>query len=62
MQKIYGKKIKNYSLVKLWKQENIRRQVGNIISLPLIPGNEINNSMQKKLLKNYVMLTVSLTN
>ena len=38
------KKIKNYGLVKLLKQENIRR---NIISLPLISPNEINNSMEK---------------
>ena len=41
------KKIKNYGLVKLSKQENIRRQIANIISLPLIPPNEINNSMEK---------------
>ena len=41
------KKIKNYSLVKLSKQENIRRQIANIISLPLISPNEINNSMEK---------------
>ena len=41
------KKIKNYGLVKLSKQENIRRQIANIISLPLIPSNEINNSMEK---------------
>ena len=41
------KKIKNYGLVKLSKQENIRRQIVNIISLPLIPPNEINNSMEK---------------
>ena len=42
-------KIKNYGLVKLSKQENIRRQIGNIIrlSLILIPPNEINNSMEK---------------
>ena len=47
MQKIYGKKLQNYSLVKLSKQENFRRQIANIISLPLIPLNEINNSMEK---------------
>ena len=44
MKKNVWKKSKNYGLVKLSKQENIRRQIGNIISLPLIPPNEINNS------------------
>ncbi|CAF3431675.1 unnamed protein product [Rotaria sp. Silwood2] len=41
------KKIKKYGLAKLSKQENIRPQIANIISVPLIPPNEINNSMEK---------------
>ncbi|CAF4328575.1 unnamed protein product [Rotaria sp. Silwood2] len=41
------KKVKKYNLVKLSKEENIRRQIANIIALPLIPTNEINNSMEK---------------
>ncbi|CAF3764873.1 unnamed protein product [Rotaria magnacalcarata] len=41
------KKIKKYNLVTLSKQENIRRQIANIIALPLIPPNEVNNCMEK---------------
>ena len=31
------KKVKKYGLVKLSKKENIRRQIDNIISLPMVP-------------------------
>ncbi|CAF4465177.1 unnamed protein product, partial [Didymodactylos carnosus] len=41
------KKLKKYGLVKLSKEENIRREIANIISLPLIPPNEINNCMER---------------
>jgi hypothetical protein len=40
------KKVKKYNLVTLSKQENIRRQIANIIALPLIPPNEVNNCME----------------
>ncbi|CAF1341983.1 unnamed protein product [Rotaria sordida] len=33
--------------IKLSKEENIRRQIANIIALPLIPPAEIDNSMEK---------------
>ena len=41
------KKVKTYGLVKLPKQENIRREVGNIISLPMVPQDAINHCMEK---------------
>ncbi|CAF3135168.1 unnamed protein product [Rotaria socialis] len=41
------KKLKKYDLVKLSKEEHIRRQIANIISLPLVPTNEINNCMEQ---------------
>ncbi|CAF1545159.1 unnamed protein product [Rotaria sordida] len=41
------KKVKKYNLVTLSKEENIRRQIANIIALPLIPPKEVNNSMEK---------------
>ncbi|CAF1970830.1 unnamed protein product [Rotaria magnacalcarata] len=40
------KKVKKYSLTKLSKQQHIRTQIANIISLPLVPKNEINNFME----------------
>ncbi|CAF3341244.1 unnamed protein product [Rotaria socialis] len=40
------KKLKKYGLKKLSKEEHIRREIANIISLPLVPRNEINNSME----------------
>ena len=36
-----------YGLTKLSKEEKIRRQIANIIALPLIPPTEINHSMEK---------------
>ncbi|CAF1062509.1 unnamed protein product, partial [Didymodactylos carnosus] len=39
-------KVKKYGLVKLAKQENIRRQIANIISLPLVPKDQINHCME----------------
>ncbi|CAF1503828.1 unnamed protein product [Didymodactylos carnosus] len=42
---MYGK-VKKYGLVKLAKQENIRRQIANIISLPLVPKDQINHCME----------------
>ena len=49
------RKIKTYNLVTLSKQENIRRQIANIIELPIIPANEVNNCMGKIIdeLSNY---------
>lgn len=47
MLKIYGKKVKKYNLVKLSKEENIRRQIANIIALPLVPPKEVDNCMEK---------------
>ncbi len=41
------KKVKKYNLVSLSKQENVRRQIANIIALPLVPPNEVNNCMER---------------
>ena len=41
------KKVKEYNLVKLSKEENIRRQIANIIVLPLVPPYEVDNCMEK---------------
>ncbi|CAF2838644.1 unnamed protein product [Rotaria sp. Silwood2] len=41
------KKVKKYGLTKLSKEQHIRRQIANIISLPLVPTNEINNFMER---------------
>ncbi|CAF0968541.1 unnamed protein product [Rotaria magnacalcarata] len=41
------KKVKKYNLVKLSKEENIRRQIANISALPLIPPKEVDNCMEK---------------
>ena len=41
------KKVKKYGLVKLSKQENIRRQIANITSLPMVPKDEINHCMER---------------
>ena len=38
---------KKYGLVKLSKQENIRCQIVNIISLPMAPQDEINHCMER---------------
>ena len=40
-------KISKYGLVKLSKQENIRRRIANIISLPMVPKDEINHCMER---------------
>ena len=40
------KNLKKYNLVKLSKQESIRHQIDNIVSLLLISLNEINNSIE----------------
>ncbi|CAF4475878.1 unnamed protein product [Didymodactylos carnosus] len=40
------KKVKKYGLVKLVKQENSRRQIANIISLPLVLKDQINHCME----------------
>ena len=40
------KKIKKYNLVTLSKEEKIRREIANIIALPLIPPNEVNHCME----------------
>ena len=34
-------------LVKLSKEESIRRQIANIIALPLVPSYEVDNCMEK---------------
>jgi hypothetical protein len=41
------KKLKKYGLRRLSKEEHIRRQIANAISLPLVPQNEINNFMEQ---------------
>ncbi|CAF2885444.1 unnamed protein product [Rotaria sp. Silwood2] len=41
------KKVKKYGLKQLSKEEHIKRQIANIISLPLVPKNEINNFMEQ---------------
>ena len=41
------KKVKKYNLAKLSKEENIRRQIVNIIALPLVPPYEVDNCMEK---------------
>jgi hypothetical protein len=41
------KKLKKYGLKRLSKEEHIRRQIANAISLPLVPQNEINNFMEQ---------------
>ncbi|CAF1154928.1 unnamed protein product [Rotaria sordida] len=41
------KRIKTCHLTKLSKQENIRRQIANIISLPMVPQDEINHCMER---------------
>ncbi|CAF1017368.1 unnamed protein product [Rotaria sp. Silwood1] len=46
-QAYYIHKVKKYGLTKLSKEQNIRRQIANIISLPLVPTNEINNFMER---------------
>ncbi|CAF0728593.1 unnamed protein product [Didymodactylos carnosus] len=40
------KRVKKYGLVKSAKQENIRRQIANIISLPLVPKDQINDCIE----------------
>ncbi|CAF4167833.1 unnamed protein product [Rotaria sordida] len=40
------KTVKKYNLVALSKQENVRREIANIIPLPLILPNGINNCME----------------
>ncbi|CAF1547332.1 unnamed protein product [Didymodactylos carnosus] len=39
-------RVKKYGLVKSAKQENIRRQIANIISLPLVPKDQINDCIE----------------
>ena len=41
------KRIEKYDLTKLSKQENIRRQIANIISLPMVPQDELNHCMER---------------
>ncbi|CAF4835054.1 unnamed protein product, partial [Rotaria sp. Silwood1] len=41
------KKVKKSNLVTLSKEENICRQIANIVALPLIPPNEVYNSTEK---------------
>ena len=45
--KTCGKKLKKYGLIKLSKQESIRCQIVNIISLLMIPQDEINHCMEQ---------------
>ncbi|CAF1022454.1 unnamed protein product [Didymodactylos carnosus] len=40
------KRIKKLGLVRDCKKEEIRREIANIMSLPLLPTNELNNSME----------------
>ena len=57
------KKVKKYGLVTLAKEENIRRQIGNIIALPLVPPNQVNNCMEGIIdeLSNYDSKLLKLT-
>ena len=57
------KKVKKYGLVTLAKEENIRHQIGNIIALPLVPPNQVNNCMEGIIdeLSNYDSKLLKLT-
>ena len=62
-QNVWKKEKKKNALVTLAKEENIRRQIGKIIALPLVPPNQVNNCMEGIIdeLSNYDWKLLKLT-